>query len=507
MPIIGTKSDIVNFYNQQEQDMFGNRAWANARAAIDYGYQQASAQLQRQFGEQVAAAYNASLQQRSQVLGSNMGIGAQKQLLAGLDADVAQAYNSYLSTRYSDEQNLAAQTQTLQENIDTTISDLAESQLGLDEQLGAYYNFLTTNYADVLMNDKMFAKYLTDEVLVDAEGNPILDEEGNIQYVTDEEGNIKKRFKTLTELDEAVANEIVNEDGTISKEWQGFHDAQGNITLFGQDYYDLMLNYFGGHSGAPSFEDFLRKNYDEVDEKTQAKREAAYEFMKSYNPYTLNNLEDNTQLGSFKTMVGLTSTDNTYQFMERFGGWSKGEVRSLFSDFEDRLDKMTSWNNYDMKEQAQKNVNYIRDTMNDLAKVAADLGISEDELGFSWSNLDKILQEASLTSHTSAEMANEAFAAMGIGGVSGAGIASKVTVAGELLPGLGTAAHWISTAIGGVIGALAGLTSVVGTIDSQRTENKENVIWARDNYQRALELMINYSMAKHAELQKRFANN
>lgn len=510
MAIIGTKFDIINFYNQQERNMFGDRTWQQARSVLDYQAQQASSQIAQQFGDEVAAAYEASRQQRASVLGSNLGIGAKDYMLKSLDKDIEAAYNSYLSEAYSAQQEVYANTQSLYDELDTLIESNAQNQLDLDEQIAAYYNFLVENYGDVLKEDLMFSKYLTDEVLVDADGKPILDEEGNIQYVTDEEGNIQKRFKTLQELDEVKAiGEFTDEFGVTHKEWGGFHDDQGNITLFGQDYYDLMLNYFSAHGGAPSFEDFLRKNYDDADEKTLAKREAVYEWMGSYNPYTLNDLEGNTQLGSFKTMVGLTSTDNTYQFLERFGGWSEEEVRGLFKDFNDKLTEISDWSNEDKRGRAMKSVEYIQDTVDQLSKIASDLGLSEEDLGFSWDAIKDGLEESKMGITTGEEQAQQVILSTVTGVMGGfvAGAAKGAIAGTSLLPGAGTAAGGLGGGgVGAIIGGLAGLSQGFLSISNKREQNKQIVESAQQAYTQIVTSMVQLAQAKHREMELGYEN-
>ena len=88
-----------------------------------------------------------------------------------------------------------------------------------------------------------------------------------------------------------------------------------------------MINQLASEGRGISFAQWLAGN----DEKL-------YEWSRSYNPY--NYTEAGTNLGSFKTMVGLTSADEKYTFMERFGGLSKSDVNNMYSGFTNKLNEL-----------------------------------------------------------------------------------------------------------------------------------------------------------------------
>lgn len=492
-----SKSDARSYLENEERDAFGNKPFQGYRSSLNYQEELANAQINRQFGEAVGQAYNTAMQQRSAVLSSNLGQGYKEHELVGINQSIEEAYTTMLSQRAQSLEELGAEFDEAYSSVDEVVDTYSEHSALMSQRVNEYYDFLRENYADVLMNDAQWSGFLTDDYEVDAEGNPVYDEEGNLKYILDEEGNRVQRLKTLDELDERgyLTDENGNpvRDAQGNLQWLGLRDNEGNLTVKGVDFYDMMMNYYMTHQGAENFEDYLKREDAEL-----------YDWLTSPNPYFQD--LSGANWGVFRTMVGLTSKDSTYTFIERFGGLTEGQVKNMFSSFDDRIAEMDKWNTTDLKDRPEKVREFVQGSVSDLQKFATDLGITEDDLGMSWDALNASILAEIQNQTSGAEMAGLFFGSTGAGALAGAGTGAALagTVGSGAGP-LGSAIGALGGAlIGAVVGALGGLIGGSIAVDKARSSNKEAALKMKEAYRNALTALTAYSMNKRAEVQSKY---
>lgn len=490
MALVISKGDAKSYLENEQRDLFGNKPWEKYRSSLSYQEQLANSEVNRQFGEAVGQAYDAAMQQRSAVLSSNLGQGYKEQELVGINQSIEEAYGSMLSQREASLQELSAGFDQAYAGIDEIVNTYAENAAEMSVQLNNYYDYLRENYADVLLNDAQWSSFWTDDYEVDENGNPIYDEEGNLKYILDEEGNRVKRLKTLDELDasgyevDEYGNPVLDMYG--NKQWLGLRDDQGNLTLKGIDFYDRMMNYFATHQGAENFEDYLRRENADL-----------YDWMTSPNLY-FQDLSGNNW-GSFKSMVGLTSDDSTYSFIERFAGLTEGEVGKLFNDFNSRIDTMDEWGTTTLKDRPKKVREFVQDSMNNLKKFATDLGITEEELGFNWDTLDAAMINE-INKQTSGGSMTGVFLGSTFGGAA-AGL-----YAGALIGSPSPIAAPFTALIGSFLGFIGGIVGGSIYVSKAREQNKAVALQLKNQYKEAVAAMTTYAMQKRASVQAQYYN-
>ncbi len=136
-----------------------------------------------------------------------------------------------------------------------------------------------------------------------------------------------------------------------SELYSQFYDENRMITDRGKDFYDQMLNQLGVTEGSDySFHKYLAEKNPEL-----------YDWSISPNMYDYT--EAGTNLGTFKTLMGLESTDNEYRYIERYGGLSKEQVHTQVSKIGNYINELRS----------KSTSGDVRSIINDLETISTDL--------------------------------------------------------------------------------------------------------------------------------------
>ena len=255
------------------------------------------------------------------------------------------------------------------------------------------------------------------------------------------------------------------------------YDDNGHLTIKGADFFDQMINQLAYEGRGTSFGSWLAEN----DEKL-------YEWAKTYNPYDYT---AGTNFGSFKTMVGLTSADEEYTFMERFGGLSKSDVDNMYSGFTNKLTEMNKKISSSKGKDSKQIASEFTGLTAEIGKLTDQLGITadiENEIGMSLDDLGKYL-------------ANNASEAVSNGDIWLQGVQTALTSIGSGAV-IGAKAGGGKGAIAGaIVGAIAG--SAAASLESERTkdQNKELAKASRDAYDNLVTTLITYSQNKQREAQ------
>lgn len=138
-----TANDAANYLKNANRNYLGQQTWLKAYNDINKAYggmvtdlsiaaqQQSNAALQ-DFSDSIATAYDASLRQRNQILGSNLGQGFKANLLEENDFALENAYNAYLQNFMTEKANIGS---NLVSNIGGIYQSAAQDIADVDEQL------------------------------------------------------------------------------------------------------------------------------------------------------------------------------------------------------------------------------------------------------------------------------------------------------------------------------------------------------------------------------------
>lgn len=466
----------VNSIKQQlaeaNRDYQGRKTWENLYGSIDLAKQQQIGQLTKDYSEATAEAYAAAYKSNAAVMSSNLGQGYKAAAIEETDIALEEAYNAYR--------------QNYLQGVSEVEGAAAEAAAGVTEALTEQAEY-TKDFANAPYEylQYMWEKQQAGELL-DAEDNAInlFDEEMWKRYtyeVTDEEGKPtgERALKSWEQIANYGAyNIITDEFGREQKEWTGLYDEQGNLTIKGADFFDQMINQLAAEGRGISFGEWLSETNQEL-----------YDWSQSYNPYDYTTAGSN--LGSFKTMVGLTSTDEQYQFIERFGGLSRKEVDKMFEGFTNKVTELNAKVNSDSGRGAKDLTTEFRDLTSEVEKLTDQLGITaslEDELGMSFDDLGTYL-------------ADLAEASVSNGDIWWEGIKTNVgTIGTGAIVGAKISGVW-GALIGAVVGTIAGVGIGIYQSEQTKEQNRELAKASRDAYNNLVTTLITYSQQQQRQAQ------
>lgn len=248
---IFTANDAANYLKKANKNYLGQQTWLKAYDDINKAYggmvtdlsvaaqQQSNAALQ-DFSDSIANAYDASLKQRNQVLGSNLGQGFKTNLLEENDLALESAYNAYLQRYITENANIGS---NLVKNVGG-IYESAKKDIGnVDEQL----MFQAQNTADYLNAHYDYLQYLYDKNPDFFVGDAMQD------YVNREFVGGELQVTGLKNMDE-IRNSMViqSEDGG----WE--------LSDRGRDFFSQVQALGYGDDAGTTFADYLYETNSEL---------------------------------------------------------------------------------------------------------------------------------------------------------------------------------------------------------------------------------------------------
>lgn len=460
-------SDIKSQLAEANRDYYGRKVWENLYGSIDYAKQKQLGKLQQDYSSAVNEAYASAYLANQNIAASNLGVGYKTAASEANDIALEEAYNTYRQKYLAGVSEVESLSAKQTQNVTNALDEQAKYESAFAEKPYEYLKYVFDKYSEgdrannIFYNEELWKRY-TKEVKDEA-GNPTGERE----------------LKSWEE----IANYGAYEEVEGKKQWTGLFDNSGNLTIKGVDFYDQMINQLAYEGQGISFAQWLAGN----DEKL-------YEWSRSYNPY--NYTEAGTNLGSFKTMVGLTSADEKYTFMERFGGLSKSDVNNMYSGFTNKLNelnkKISSSSGKDSKQIASEFTGLTAE----IGKLTKQLGITadvENELGMSLDDLGKYL-------------ANNASAAVSKGDIWLQGVQTALTSVGSGAV-IGAKAGGGKGAIAGaIVGAIVGSAFAALEAEGTKDQNKELAKASRDAYDNLVTTLITYSQNKQREAQINYYN-
>ena len=459
-------SDIKSQLAQANRDYYGRKVWENLYGSIDYAKQKQLGKLQQDYSSAVNEAYASAYLANQNIAASNLGVGYKAAASEENDLALEEAYNTYRQKYLAGVSEVESLSAKQTQNVTNALDEQAKYESAFAEKPYEYLKYVFDKYSEgdrannIFYNEELWKRY-TKEVKDEA-GNPTGERE----------------LKSWEEIANYGAYEdIAGESGNIERQWTGLFDESGHLTVKGVDFYDQMMNQLAYEGRGISFGSWLAEN----DEKL-------YEWAKAYNPY---DYAAGTNLGSFKTIVGLTSADEEYTFMERFGGLSKSDVDNMYSGFTNKLTELDKKISSSSGKDTKQIVSEFTGLTAEIGKLTDQLGITSDvenELGMSLDDLGKYF-------------ASNASAAVSNGDIWLQGIQTAVTSIGSGAVIGAKAGGGKGAIVGAIVGAIAG--SVAATLEAKNTkeQNKELARASRDAYDNLVTTLITYSQNKQREAQ------
>lgn len=431
-----------------------------------------------------SAAYDSYMSQRSDVLESNIGQGYKEKYLSDIDLALQEAYKQNAKTIQQNKASIdksvlssyntmTGKISTLGESTNRTLQNLysdyikeqASSYSDYTKQYEALSKELTSeaeNYEKLTNYTRDYLKYLYDfyfntENNISAEDNPFISNPDMAKYVHQRIG--------ANGPEEGLYDLITNEELSAL-----MFDEEGNLTEFGTNFYDQMLNYNASKVGERT--DISVQNFGDY---LYGKDKKLSDFLRGTEYFNINEKQEySTKLNTFKKMVGLDPNDTEYSWLERKGGMSDKQIEGIFSDYTKLADSL---NAVSSKKDYENFNTTLKTSMNDLQTMTRSLGLDID-----FSELNKVIdaannaitnEENKVKEYGNEGLINTAKYMTTFGAVGG--------TFGSLLPGAGTA---VGIATGALIGAIVGAASLfIGTAIDNPSENVDN---ARKEYSEKL---------------------
>lgn len=488
-------SSIKQQLKEANRDYIGRKTWENLYAGIDIAEKQQIGVLKQDYAKAMSDAYATAYKNKVAVGASNIGQGYKAEAIDDIDIALQEAYDTYRRNYLQGESEIQTASAEAVENVNEALTEQAEYTKKFANAPYEYLKYLFDKYNEgnpednIFLTNDLWKRYTYEEK----------DEEGNL---TGE--RLLKPWEDIAAY--GSYDEYTDEFGNKQKEWTGLYDDAGNLTIKGADFYDQMMNDLS-QKGGYSFGEWLA-NYDED----------LYNWSQSYNPYDYT--ADQRNVGSFRTMVGLTSTDQTYSFIERFGGISRKELDSMYSKFSDKAAELNQKVSNDNGRGSKGILEEYKGLSKDIADLTDKLGIKdsiEQEMGMSFDELGDYLYNLTENALSNGDIWWQTLlGAVGAGGTAGAASAVALTAGAKLGAAgattattalLGTAAGASSSVpvvgwiIAAVIAATAATYGAVSTAENIKTQNKQFAEAGRNAYNTLVTNLIEYSQAQQRQKQ------
>ena len=434
---IFTEDDFKKQLYDLNRDYEGRKTWANMFQQAGLAAQQQQSALDYDYANAMSQAYLNSLNSGAAISGSNVLQGNKQMLMDQNSLALQQAFDAYSKQHIEGSQQIAANLASNTAAIDDALTEQAKYSV---DYANAHYSYLQKLYEDYqngenkIFDNSLWSKYLVDEV----------DEEGNV---------INKRLKTWNELTSAAKDE--------NGEWTSLYNDNDELTIAGADFFDQMENFVASvdtnrAAGAKSWGEYLNETNPEL--FNWASKQNQYD-------YTLGG----TNAGSFKTLFGMSSTDQEYEFAERLGGFTSGQLEKQFSKF---TDFAKEYSNIASKTgggaRNKRKAKLAVEMSNELKTITDDLGITDDfqiDLGVSIDTLVNDITNAQGNMSSGGELAWEYFNKLN--SVIWPTVATSAAV--------GSQVPLVGTAVGALIGTVVGLAGgTVAGAEGTRTKIKQN---------------------------------
>lgn len=322
----------------------------------------------------MSKAYDSYLSQRSDILGSNIGQGYKEKYLSDVDVALQDAYKQNAKIV---QQNKASIDKQVASSYNKMIEDIGSLATSTDKAIQSAYSDYTKRYetlgkeltSEVENYEKLtnytrdYLKYLYDFYFdvdnnISAENNPFITNPDMAKYVHQRIG--------ANGPEEDMYDLITNEELSAL-----MFDEEGNLTEFGTNFYDQMLNYNASKVGERT--DISVQNFGDY---LYSKDKKLSDFLRGTEYFNINEKQEySTKLNTFKKMVGLDPNDIEYSWLERKGGMSDKQIESIFTDYTKLADSL---NSVSSKKDYENFTTTLKTSVNDLENLTKSLGLNID---------------------------------------------------------------------------------------------------------------------------------
>lgn len=452
--MITTASDYKQALQESERDIFGNRTWGQAFANLDYSRQAAQSQIAQSYGEDIARAYEAATAQRAAIGGSALGQGVKDILQSDVSTALSAAYDQYMSNMQTNQNTLAANLEKSYEELNKQLEERSEKFAEFDRE---HYNYLgyVLNQLQTGEDQAAYDKFIS---------NPLWNKFFNV----DELG--EATLRSWEDLTRPVYDEQAGE-------YVSFYDADGQLTSYGRDFYNLVETYYenqlpvDGETLPPSFAEYLYTENPDL-----------YKYINEDNVYSLalNSFGENKNLGAFRQALGIRSDADQYNFLENLGGLTPQQLDDTFGDMDRLLERADAGETISLSE--------FDSVYEKMKKDFETLGLASN---WNWTDTDNQVKQLKLELEQAQQQKSEAKTSSLVTSI--AGLVGVVVGAILTATGVGAPAG-ITMVAGGITAASGGIGGAIADIDAESTiaEKSKKL---RELYTTALDAVVAQKLA------------
>ena len=356
-----TANDVKDLV-ESGTDASGRKTWQDLYGSSALSYQAQNDALLKSYGDIIAEAYKSSLQQQNALYDFGLSANDTHDLRNIARQDMLAAYDTYLGNYQQAQQEIAEAYQMQKSTWDQALIDESTNFANL-------YNYATRYYTDVLSGATWTGDDLDKPKFVEQGKEAVQDGyEQKTESLIDRYG-----LQWLTATDENGGVRQLTRDEVMNK----LFDAEGNITEFGRDFYDMVfnMNLSDGYTDAEgnpitTFDAWLSDMDSDL-------------YTWAHSPDIFNYTRKGTKLGTAKTWTGLESDDEKFQAYQTIEG-VKARTNQILSNLntaltdnttlQDDMTKIKSHADDSLKKGARylSTKRQLEDTYDELSKAASD---------------------------------------------------------------------------------------------------------------------------------------
>lgn len=550
--------ETKRYLSRVNRDYNRQLTWQNLFSGINFGAASAQSAIQQSHTADISQAYTSYMRNQTALQNTGLVGSSLEAYQTQNEQALQQAYDTYMSHLRESSSGIEEQRQSSQQAVDDALTLQARNTADYAEAHLDYLQYLAYQNPEML-DSRQWSMYTTaigltpeeEERLVELEGLMKLNKHGDVKRHGDDydESNRMKFKGSNKKLDAEYRELIAKRDGTgtvaeglrrvmtreeltsARKDEEGrdigLFDAEGNITLRGINFFDQLQNspeLFGD-----SFSQFLTSTDVEwlMDthegmtrseaQKIAQRNTELYSWSRERNPfdYTVDEYGQSSNIGSFRTMVGLASDDAKYSFLERAGGYTESEINEMYKSFKETFDSIKDLK--DIGSKGKKQIKEFQKASEQIFELVRDLGLGGElaKANITEASIADTLERAYLLSKSKTDIDLDfvfqvltgAGAGAGAGAVAGAAAAAPQQALPVLGQATGAATVVVATLIGALAGGISTYTSLAGAQKKRaEAQTREQYNLSKEAYLNMLTeiISITQSARKQAERDKYF---
>ena len=298
--------DIKDSLALMERQQSGVKTWQQLLGGASLGYESQVGALQNDFTETIAEAYKASQLQRENIFRAGLGARETSSALHTNDANLNQAYMTYLS-KYRE--GLSSAASAYGTEIKAIQDAASERSKNLADLYASAYDYWANELFGSTRQEDDLEKPIYEEG--DDGKSKLIGYEPKMINLADDYDLDDLVINDTARAWDDISHELLNLDGTLTDRGRQFFDQMFNLKFSGYTRTDAK----GNTSATRGFSQWLSDTNPDL-------------YSWAMSPDAYNYTPGGTNFATAKTLLGLESTDTTYGPAD-YTDWNKLNVKDF----------------------------------------------------------------------------------------------------------------------------------------------------------------------------------